>query len=65
VIIVVLLCTVLIMVILSVPAAFHGSGKFPLYGFSVAVAWYSGAVLWRLRAGTAGAKPAGELSRES
>jgi hypothetical protein len=65
VIIVVLLCTVLIMVILSVPAAFHGSGKFPLYGCRVAVACYSGAVLWRLRAGTAEPSRPGGLSRES
>lgn len=61
-IIVVLLYTVLIMVILSVPAAFHGSDKFLLYGFIVAVAWYFGAVFWRLRNGTAGVKPVAELA---
>ncbi len=62
VIIVVLLYTALIMVILSVPAAFHGSDKFLVYGFVVAVAWYFGAVFWRLRKGTAGVKPVEELN---
>ena len=57
VIIFVLLYTVLIMFILSVPAPFHGSDKFVVYGFGLALLWYVAALFWRLRRGTAGVKP--------
>jgi amino acid transporter len=57
----VLVYTVVIMIILSVPGIFHGSDKFLLYGFIVAVLWYFGALIWRLRAGTAGVKPIEDL----
>jgi amino acid transporter len=57
VIIFVLLYTVLIMFILSVPAPFHGSDKFVLYGFGLALLWYVAALYWRLRRGAAGVKP--------
>jgi amino acid transporter len=57
----VLVYTVVIMIILSVPGIFHGSDKFLLYGFIVAVLWYFGALIWRLRAGTAGVRPIEDL----
>jgi len=53
----VLVYTVVIMVILSAPAIFHGSDKFILYGFGLALLWYVAALYWRLRRGAAGVKP--------
>jgi len=61
VIIFVLVYTAVIMVDLSVPSAFHSSDKVLLYGAAVAVLWYVGALVWRLRRGTAGVKPVEEL----
>jgi amino acid transporter len=57
VIIFVLLYTALILFILSVPAPFHASDKFVVYGFGLALLWYVAALVWRLRRGTAGVKP--------
>jgi amino acid transporter len=57
----VLVYTVIIMIILSVPAIFHGSDKFILYGFVLAVIWYFAALYGRLRRGTAGVKPVKDL----
>ena len=56
-IIFVLLYTALILFILSVPAPFHASDKFVVYGFGLALLWYVAALVWRLRRGTAGVKP--------
>ena len=61
VIIFVLAYTVVIMLTLSLPSIFHGSDRVLLYGAGVAALWYFGALLWRLRAGTAGVKPVDEL----
>jgi len=61
VIIFVLAYTVLIMVVLALPAPFHGSDKVLGYGIGLAALWYFGALLWRLRRGTAGVKPVDEL----
>jgi amino acid transporter len=58
----VLVYTVVIMIILSVPAIFHGSDKFVLYGFGLALIWYVAALYWRLRRGTAGVKPIEEMT---
>ena len=58
----VLVYTVAVMIILSVPAIFHGSDKFILYGFVLALLWYAAALYWRLRRGTAGVKPVEELA---
>jgi amino acid transporter len=49
VIIFVLVYTALIMFLLSVPAPFHGSDKFVVYGFGLALLWYVAALVWRLR----------------
>jgi amino acid transporter len=57
----VLAYTVLIIVVLSLPAPFHGADKVLLYGLIVAALWYFGALLRRLRKGTAGVKPIDEL----
>jgi amino acid transporter len=57
----VLVYTVLIMAVLSLPAPFHGADKVLLYGLIVAALWYFGGLLWRLRRGTAGVKPVDEL----
>jgi amino acid transporter len=57
----VLAYTVLIMVVLALPSTFHGSDKVLLYGFVLALLWYLGALVWRLRKGTAGVKPVDEL----
>lgn len=59
---VVLVYTVAIMIILSVPAIFHGSDKFIFYGFVLALLWYAGGLYWRLRRGTAGVKPIEEFT---
>ncbi len=61
VIIFVLVYTVVIMLALSLPAPFHGADKVLGYGAILAAVWYFGALLWRLRRGTAGVKPVGEL----
>jgi len=61
VIIFVLAYTALIMVVLALPAPFHGSDRVLGYGAGLAVLWYVGALVWRLRSGTAGVKPVDEL----
>jgi amino acid transporter len=58
----VLVYTVVIMIILSVPAIFHGSDRFLLYGFVLALLWYFGGLYRRLRNGTAGVKPIEDLA---
>jgi len=58
----VLVYTVIIMIILSVPAIFHGSDKFLLYGFVLALLWYFGGLYRRLRNGSAGVKPIEDLA---
>ena len=50
----VLAYTVAVMVALSAPATFHGSDKYLAYGLGLAVLWYAGVLVWRLRSGTAG-----------
>ncbi len=57
----VLAYTVLIMVVLALPAPFHGSDKVLGYGAGLAALWYFAVLLWRLRNGTAGVKPVDEL----
>jgi amino acid transporter len=57
----VLVYTVLIMVVLSFPAPFHGSDKMLGYALALAALWYFGGLLRRLRKGTAGVKPVGDL----
>jgi amino acid transporter len=57
----VLAYTVLIMVVLSFPAPFHGSDKMLGYALALAALWYFGGLLRRLRKGTAGVKPIGDL----
>jgi amino acid transporter len=61
VIIFVLAYTVLIMIVLSLPAPFHGADRVLGYGAGLAAVWYFAALLWRLRAGRAGVKPVDEL----
>jgi len=61
VIVFVLAYTVVIMLILSVPAIFYGSDKFIGYGFGLALVWYAAVLFWRLRRGEAGVKPITEL----
>jgi amino acid transporter len=61
VIIFVLVYTAVILLALSLPAPFHSSDKVLGYGAGVAVLWYVGALIWRLRRGTAGVKPVDEL----
>ena len=61
VIIFVLAYTVLIMVVLSLPAPFHGADKVLGYGLALAALWYFGGLLWRLKKGTAGVKPVEDL----
>ena len=57
----VLVYTVLIMIVLSFPAPFHGSDKMLGYALALAALWYFGGLLRRLRKGTAGVKPIGDL----
>ena len=57
----VLAYTVVIMVALSFPAPFHGSDKMLGYALVLAALWYFGGLLRRLRKGTAGVKPVGDL----
>ena len=53
--------TLLIMVVLSFPAPFHGADKVLGYGLALAAVWYFGGLVWRLRKGTAGVKPVEDL----
>jgi len=57
----VLVYTVVIMLALSLPASFHSSDKVLGYGAVLAGLWYFGALLRRLRRGTAGVKPVDDL----
>jgi amino acid transporter len=57
----VLAYSVLIMIVLSLPAPFHGADKVLGYGAILAALWYFGGLLWRLRRGTAGVKPVDDL----
>jgi amino acid transporter len=57
----VLVYSALIMVVLSLPAPFHGADKVLLYGFVLAALWYVCALYWRLKRGTAGVKPIEDL----
>jgi amino acid transporter len=57
----VLAYTVLIMIVLSLPAPFHGADKVLGYGAILAALWYFGGLLWRLRRGAAGVKPVDDL----
>jgi amino acid transporter len=57
----VLAYSLLIMIVLSLPAPFHSADKVLLYGFILALLWYVGALHWRLRRGTAGLKSVEEL----
>jgi amino acid transporter len=54
--------TLLIMIVLSVPAPFHGADKVLGYGLVLAALWYFGGLLWRLRRGEAGVKPLDDLT---
>jgi amino acid transporter len=58
----VLVYTVVVMLVLSLPAPFHGSDKVLGYGLALAALWYFGGLLWRLRKGTAGVKPVEDLA---
>ena len=58
----VLVYTVLVMLVLSLPAPFHGSDKVLGYGLALAALWYFGGLLWRLKKGTAGVKPVEDLA---
>ena len=49
------------MLVLSLPAPFHGSDKVLGYGLALAALWYFGGLLWRLKKGTAGVKPVEDL----
>ena len=51
-----------VMLVLSLPAPFHGSDKVLGYGLALAALWYFGGLLWRLRKGTAGVKPVEALA---
>ena len=61
VIIFVLVYSALIMIVLSLPAPFHGADRVLGYGAILAALWYFGGLLWRLRKGTAGVKPIDDL----
>jgi amino acid transporter len=61
VIIFVLAYTALIMVVLALPAPFHGADRVLGYGAGLAVLWYVAVLVWRLRSGNAGVKPVDEL----
>ena len=49
------------MIVLSLPAPFHGAGKVLGYGVVLAAPWYFGGLLWRLKKGTAGVRPVEDL----
>ena len=53
----VLVYTVVVMLVLSLPAPFHGADKVLGYGLALAALWYFGGLIWRLKKGTAGVKP--------
>jgi uncharacterized membrane protein YccC len=57
----VLAYTVLIMVVLSFPAPFHGADKVLGYGVALAAVWCFGGLVWRLRESTADVKLVEEL----
>jgi amino acid transporter len=57
----VLAYTVLIMLVLSLPAPFHGADKMLGYALILAAVWYFGALLRRLRRRTAGVRPVEDL----
>ncbi len=57
----VLVYTVVVMLVLSLPAPFHGSDKVLGYGLALAALWYFGGLLRRLKKGTAGVKPVENL----
>jgi amino acid transporter len=57
----VLAYSLLIMLVLSLPAEFHGADKVLGYGAILAALWYFGGLLRRLRRGTAGVKPVDDL----
>jgi len=61
VIVFVLLYSALIIFVLSVPEPFHAADKVVGYGAGIAVLWYVGALVWRLRRGSAGVKPVEDL----
>jgi amino acid transporter len=65
VIIFVLAYSLLIILVLSLPAPFHGADKVVGYGVILAALWYFGGLLRRLRKGTAGVKPVEDLTRRS
>jgi amino acid transporter len=58
----VLVYTVVVMLVLSLPAPFHGSDKVLGYGLALAALWYFGGLLWRLKKGTAGVRPVEDLA---
>jgi hypothetical protein len=58
----VLVYTVVVMLVLSLPAPFHGSDKVLGYGLALAALWYFGGLMWRLKKGTAGVKPVEDLA---
>jgi amino acid transporter len=57
----VLAYTLLIMLVLSLPAPFHGADKMLGYALILAAVWYFGGLLRRLRRRTAGVKPVEDL----
>jgi amino acid transporter len=57
----VLVYTVVIMAVLSLPAPFHGADEMLGYALALAVLWYFGGLLQRLRKRTAGVKPVEDL----
>jgi len=57
----VLAYTLLIMLVLALPAPFHGSDKMLGYALILAAVWYFGGLLRRLRNRTAGVKPVEDL----
>jgi amino acid transporter len=62
VIVFVLVYSALIIFVLTVPSPFHSSDRVLGYGAIIAVLWYAGALVWRLRRGEAGVKPIEELA---
>jgi amino acid transporter len=58
----VLAYTVLIMLVLALPAPFHGADRVLLYGAILAALWYFGGLIWRLRRGTAGVQSIDEFA---
>ena len=60
----VLAWTVLVMLVLSLPSAFHGSDKVVLGGAVLAALWYFLGLRRRLKAGTAGPAPIEEVATD-